>query len=100
MRFIVFNKFTGKDISIRESAQCLTPQAMLDHTFGPGNGDQMWGCAEWPHEHDPEKMVDLTKYDDAGKKFTGAHTPAEAMKPDVEFIAAKAARAAKAIATA
>lgn len=90
MRFIVFNKFTGKDITVRESAQCLTPQQMLDHTFGPGNADQMWGCAEWPYDHDQNIMVDLTKYDAVKVAFT---VPAlEAVKPDAEFIAAKAAR--------
>lgn len=97
MRFIVFNKFTGKDITVRESAQCLTPQQMLNHTFGPGNGDQMWGCAEWPHEHDPEIMVDLAKYNDSQKKFTTA-TAKEAVKQDAEFVAAKEAREAAAAA--
>jgi len=95
MRFIVFNRFTGRDISIRTASGCITPADMLMHTFGPG-ADTIWGCAVWPYDHKPEVMIDLSVYDTDKKTFNVADIK-KATIPDDEAIAARLIREAAVI---
>ena len=92
MRFIIFNKETGRIESVRESGQCATGKDMLDHAFGLGS-EQIYGCAPWGLPYDGTKLVDVAKYDAAAMKFTTAKGT-DALYEDPAYTAQKALDAA------